>query len=110
MRKQRNHSQLEDQEKSPERRNNKTDFFSLIHGKFKKEIMKTVKKLRTTDRNADYYEKELETKKGTKKNLVNSFLEIKVDLKVVNNRMKNAEQLSDLEDRIMEITQSEQQT
>lgn len=30
--------------------------------------MKTVKKLRTIDRNADYYKKELETKKGTKKN------------------------------------------
>lgn len=68
MRKQRNHSQLKDQENSPERMNNKTDLLSLIHGKFKKEIMKTVKKLRTTDRNADYYKKEIETKKGTKKN------------------------------------------
>ena len=68
MKKQRNHSQLKDQDNSPERTNNKTDLFSLIHGKFKKEIMKTVKKLRTIDRNADYYKKELETKKGTKKN------------------------------------------
>ena len=67
MRKQRNHPQLEDQAKSPQR-TNKTDLCSLIQGKLKKEIMKTVKKLRTTDRNADYYEKELETKKGTKKN------------------------------------------
>ena len=41
---------------------------------------------------------------------MNSFLEMKVALKVVNSGMKNEEQLSDLEDRIMEITQSEQRT
>lgn len=35
---------------------------------------------------------------------------MKVALKVVNSGMKNEEQLSDLEDRIMEITQSEQRT
>lgn len=41
MRKQRNRSQLKDQENSPERTNNKADLSSLIHGKFKREIMKT---------------------------------------------------------------------
>ena len=46
MRKQRNHSQLKYQKKSPERINNKTDLFSLIGNKFKKEIMKIMKELR----------------------------------------------------------------
>ena len=41
---------------------------------------------------------------------MNSFLEMIVEIKVVNSGMKNEEQLSDLEDRIMEITQSEQRT
>ena len=36
---------------------------------------------------------------------------MKPELKAMNSRMNNAEeQISDLEDRIMEITQSEQQT
>ena len=43
--------------------------------------------------------------------LGNSFAEMKPELKTMNNRMNNAEErISDLEDRIMEITQSEQQT
>ena len=55
MKKQRNHSQLIDQENSPERTNNETDLFSLIDTKFKKEIMKILKDLRKAiDRNADY--------------------------------------------------------
>ena len=36
MKKQRNHSQLKDQENSPERTNNETDFFNLINTKGKK--------------------------------------------------------------------------
>ena len=58
--KQKNHSQLKDQENSPERTNNETDLFSLIDTEFKKEIIKILKELRRTiDRNADYYKKEL---------------------------------------------------
>ena len=43
MKKQRNHSQLNDQEKSPERANTETD---LTDTDFKMEIMKTLKELR----------------------------------------------------------------
>ena len=39
-------TQLKYQKKSPERINNKTDLFSLIGIKFKKEIMKIMKELR----------------------------------------------------------------
>ena len=55
MKKQRNHSQLKDQENSPEGTNNETDLFSLIDTEFKKEVMKILKQLRKIiDRNADY--------------------------------------------------------
>ena len=41
----------------------------------------------------------------------NSFTKTKAELKAMKNRMNNAEeQISDLEDRIIKITQSEQQT
>ena len=46
MKKQRNHSQLKDQENSPEGTNNETDLFSLVDTEFKKEIMKILKDLR----------------------------------------------------------------
>ena len=59
MKKQRKHSQLKNQENSPEGTNNETDLFSLIDTKFKKEVMKILKELRKAiDRNADYCEKE----------------------------------------------------
>ena len=61
MKKQRNFSQLEEQN-SPERTNNETDLSSLLDLKFKKEVIKMLKELRKiTDKNADHCNKELET-------------------------------------------------
>lgn len=63
--------------------------------------------------NADYCKKELETVKGCQEKLENSFAEMKTELKAVNSKKKKnnvAEEINDLEDRIMEIAQSEQQT
>ena len=73
--------------------------------------MKILKEIRKTiDRNADYCKKELETIKRNQKNLENSFAWAKAELKAMNSRLNNAEeQISDLEDTIMEINQSEQQ-
>ena len=107
VKKQRNYFQLKDRENSPERTNNATDLFSLIDTKFKKEIMKILKELRKAiDRNADYYKKELKTIRRRQEKLENSLEEMKAELKAMNSRMNNAEkQISDLEDRIMEITQ-----
>ena len=72
--------------------------------------MKILKELRKAiDRNADYCEKELETIRS-QETLENSFTETKAELKSMNSRMNNAEErISDLEDRLMVITQSEQQ-
>ena len=54
MKKQRNYSQLKEQEKSTERKSNETDLFSLPDPEFKKEVLKMLKELRKTiNRNAD---------------------------------------------------------
>ena len=69
MKKLRNHSQLKEQENSPEGANSETDFCSLTDTMFKKEIVKILKGLRgdmkelRTDMNsnAGYFRKEIET-------------------------------------------------
>ena len=91
MKKQRNHTQLKDQENSPEITNNDTDFFSLIDTDFKEEIMKIMKELRKViNRNAHYCEKELETIRRSQEKLEHSFAK-KAELKAMNRRMNNAE-------------------
>ena len=74
--------------------------------------MKIWKEVRTSiNANADYSKKELENIRRSHENLENSFAEMKVDIKALNSRMNNAEeQISDLEERIMEMTKSDQQT
>ena len=63
------------------------------------------------DRNAGHCNKELETIKRNQSKLDNSIAEINTDVKAMNSRLTKAEEwISDMEDRIMEITQSEQQT
>ena len=78
---------------------------------FKKEIMKILKELRKAiNRNAEYCKKKLETTKLSQEKLENSFAETKAELKAKNSRMNIAEeQISDMEDRIKEITQLEHQ-
>ena len=46
MQKQRDHSQLKDQENSYEGKNNETDLFNPIDTEFKKEVIKILKELR----------------------------------------------------------------
>ena len=68
MKKLRNHSQLKEQENSPEAPNNETDLCSLTDTKFEREMGKTMKELRVNTKelrvdinsNADYFRKELE--------------------------------------------------
>ena len=69
-------------------------------------IIKILKELRKAiDRNADYCKKELETIRRSQEKLENSFEERKAELKTMNSRMNETEeQISDLEDGIMEIT------
>ena len=61
--------------------------------------------------NADSSRKELENIRRNTEKLENSFVERQTELKALKSRMNNAEEwISDLQDRIMEITQSGQQT
>ena len=112
MKKFRNHSQLKQQENSPKAVNNETDLCSLTDFEFKREVLKILKELRVDmNSNADYFRKELENIRRSQEKLENSFAETQAELKALKSRMNNAEeQISDLEDRIMEITQSGQQT
>ena len=73
--------------------------------------MKILKELREDmNSNADSYRKALGNIRSQEK-LDHSFAEMQTELKAVMSRMSNAEErTSDVEDRIMEITQSGQQT
>ena len=72
--------------------------------------MKILKNLRTISRNENYCKKDLKTLRNNPKKLEISSAETKPELKVMNSRTSNAEkQISYLKDKVMEITQSEQQ-
>ena len=112
MKKLRNHSQVKQQENSPEAINSETDLCSLTDIEFKREIGKILKELREDmNSNADSSRKDLENIRRSQEKLENSFAEMQAEVKAVNSRMNNAEeQISDGEDRITEITQSQQQS
>ena len=61
--------------------------------------------------NAYSFRKELENIRRSQEKLENYFAEMKTEVTALKNRTNNAEEwISDLEDGIMEITQSGQQT
>ena len=111
MKKLRNHSQLKQQENSSKSVNNETDLCSLTDIEFKGEIVKILKELKEDmSSNADSFRKKLEDMRRSQEKLGNSFAEIQTEIKAIKTRMNHAEERSsDLEDKIMEITQSGQQ-
>ena len=61
--------------------------------------------------NADYFRKKLENIKMSQEKSENSFAKTQTEIKALKSKTNNADELiSDLEDRIMEIIPSEQQT
>ena len=115
----RKHSQLKQLENSPKGVNNETDLCSLTDTEFKRETVKILKELRPNikelradmNSNADSFRKERQNIRRSQEKLENSSAEMQTELKSLKNRKNNAEeQISDLEDRIMKITQSGQQT
>ena len=76
------------------------------------ELRAKMKELRAgMNSNADYFRKELKNIRRSQEKLENSFAEMQAELKALKSRMNNADEgISDLEYRIMEITQSGQQT
>ena len=109
MKKLRNHAQSNQQENSPKTVNNETDLCSQTDLEFKREIVKILKELREDmNSNADSLRKELENIRRRQNHL---FAEILTELRAIKTRMNNAEErICDMEDRIMEISQSGQQT
>ena len=111
MKKHRNHSQLKGQENLPKAVNNEKEFCSLTDFEFKREIVKILKEWREDrNSNADTLRKELENIRRSHEKLEHSFAEMQTEPGAVKTRMNNAERISDMEDRIVEITQSGQQT
>ena len=81
-----------------------TEFKKLVKKILRTELRKSI------NRNKAHFNKELETVKKTQSIIDNSISEIKSTLEAKNSRLNDTEEcISDLEDRIMEITQSEQQ-
>ena len=63
------------------------------------------------DRSAYPFNKEVETIKRNQSKSTNLIAEINTELKAMNSKLNNVEEwTSDLEDRIMEVTQLKQQT
>ena len=105
----RNHSQLKDQENSPERT---VKFFVSLSTRPRVQKggstnAKGIKK--GINKNADPYDKKLKTTKRDQLRLENSLARIKAKLKAINSKVNNTKgKVSDMKDRIMKITQSEQ--
>ena len=84
VKKPRNHSQVKEQENSPEAANNETNLCSLIGTEFKKEIVKILKELRWNieelrvdmSSNEVYFRKELENIRRSQGKLENLFAEM----------------------------------
>ena len=92
-------------------KNNETVLSSLPDPDFQKKVIKILQELRKVmDRHANHCNKEIETIKRSQLKSKNSFAKKKAKLKAINTKLNNSEeQISDLEDRIMKIIQSEQQ-
>ena len=119
IKKLRNDSQIKEQVNSPAAKSNEMDLCSLIDIEFKKEIVKILKELRLNimelsedmNSNEDSFRKELENIRRNIEKLENSFVVMQTELKALKIRINDAgEQINDLEDGVMEITQSGQQT
>lgn len=84
------HSQLKEQENSPEAANNETDLCSLKDTEFKREMAKILKELRVNMKelradiisSTDYFRQELENIRRNIEKLENSFAEMQTEVKV----------------------------
>ena len=93
MQRQRNNSQINEQDKSPERTNNERDLAGLLDLEFKKEIIKMLTNLRKiVNRNADHCNRELETIKMNQSKIQNSIAEIKINLETMTSRLNGTEE------------------
>ena len=112
MRRQRNYSQLKGQKIIPEKTDNETEINNLPDKEFKTLVIKMLTDIgKRIDLNTDHLNKDLKNIKMTQSKINDSTSEIlKNTLVRMNSRLNNTEEcISDLEDRIMKITQTEEQ-
>ena len=82
---------------------------NLLHKEFKLTIIKMLSELRRTDEHSENFNKKIENIKKNQSEVKNTITEMKNILGGFNSRLDDAEeQISNLEDRIVEITQLEQ--
>ena len=111
MRTQRNLFQMKEQEKNPDKTTNETEINNLPDKEFKALIIRMLIELRKrTDENSENFNRELENMKKNEPELKNTIPEMKNTLGGNKQQTGDTEEcISDLEVRIMEVTQSDQQ-
>ena len=110
MRKQRNTQQIKKQGKNPPEQTNEEEIGSLPENEFSVMIVKMIQNLgNRMEKIQETFNKELETLKSKQTMMNNKINEIKNSLEGKNSRIAEAEGwISDLDDKIVEITPAEQ--
>ena len=110
MRRQRNTQQMKEQGKNPPEQTNEEEIGSLPEKEFRVMIVKMIQNLgNRMEKIQETFNKDLEELKSKQTMMSNTINEIKNSLEGINSRITEAEeQISDLEDKIVEITTAEQ--
>ena len=110
MRRQRNTEQMKEQDKNPPDQTNEEEIIILPEKEFRVMIVKMIQNLgNRMEKIQETSNKDLEELKRKQTMMDNTINEIKNSLEVINSRITEAEeQISDLEDKIVEITTTKQ--
>ena len=110
MRRQRNTQQMKEQSKNPPDQTNEEETGSLPEKEFRVIILKMIQNLgNRMEKIQEMFNKDLEELKSKQTMMNNTISVIKNSLEGINSRITEAEEwISDLEDKILEITTAEQ--
>ena len=110
MKRQRNTAQRKEQTRSIEIQINEEEIGKLPEKEFRKMIVKMIKKNleNKMEKMQESINKDLEELQNKHTETNNTITEIKDTLKGINSRISEAEQIGDLEDKMVEITSEEQ--
>ena len=110
IRRQRNTQQMKEQGKNPPDQTNEEEIGSLPEKEFRAMMVKMIQNLgNRMEKIQEMFNKDLEELKSKQTMMNNTINEIKKSLEGINSRTTEAEErISDLEDKILEITTAEQ--
>ena len=110
MRRQRSTQQMKEQGKIPPDQTSEEEIFSLPEKEFRVMIVKMIQNLgNTMEKIKELFKKDLEEQKSKQTVMNNTINEIKNSLEGIKSRINEAEEgINDLEDKIVEITITEQ--